>query len=128
MARAPTYKGIAFPFKKGTQSFPETSTDNDLVKQSIIQIVLTGLGERVMRPEFGSKVYAFIFENNDLVLQETIKAEVMSAVGRFEPRAIVRDVGVSRDDSILEITVSYVVIATRQEQTAVIGIPIEGNV
>jgi hypothetical protein len=122
-----TYKGMAFPFQKSSQAFPAPVTDNDLIKQSLVQIILTGRGERIMRPEFGSNAYAFVFENNNLVLQETIRAEVMSAIARFEPRAIVRSVDIDRSDSEVTITITYIVVATRQEQSVAINMPIGGS-
>ena len=127
MAARATYKGIAFPFQKSSQAFPAPTTDNDLVKQSIVQIILTGRGERIMRPEFGSNAFAFVFENNTLLLQETIRAEVMSAISRFEPRAIVRSVDIERDDTELTITINYIVVVTRQEQSVAINMPIGGS-
>lgn len=127
MATRATYKGISFPFKKSSQAFPAPATDNDLIKQSIVQIILTGRGERIMRPEFGSNAFAFVFENNTLLLQETVRAEVMSAISRFEPRAIVRAVDIARDDTELTITIDYIVVATRQEQSVAINMPIGGS-
>lgn len=122
-----TYRGIAFPFQKSSQAFPAPATDDDLVKQSLVQIILTGRGERIMRPDFGSNAFAFVFENNNLILQETVRAEVMSAISKFEPRAIVRSVGVERSDTELIITINYIVIATRREQTVAITMPIGGS-
>lgn len=122
MARA-TYKGIAFPFAKSSTAFPAGATDDELIRQSVIQIVMTGKGERVMRPDFGSNAYAFVFENNDLVLKETIRADIMSAITRYEPRVIVRDVEVTREETetaagnVVDVRVIYVVIATKQQQS-----------
>jgi len=123
MART-SYRGIALPFKKSATALPAPVVDEDLIKQSLVQIVLTGKGERIMRPEFGSNAYAFVFENNDLVLQETIRTEVMSAIAKFETRAIVRTVDVTRSETEVVVTINYVVIATRQEQTVAITMPI----
>jgi phage baseplate assembly protein W len=123
MART-NYRGIAFPFQKSATSLPAAVTDDDLIKQSLVQIVLTGRGERIMRPDFGSNAYAFVFENNDMVLQETIRTEVMSAIAKYETRAIVRGVDVTRSETEVVVTINYVVVATRQEQTVAITMPI----
>jgi phage baseplate assembly protein W len=117
------YRGIAFPFKKSAVSLPAAATDEDLIKQSLVRIVLTGRGERIMRPDFGSTAYAFVFENNDLVLQETIRTEVLSAISKFETRVIVRAVDVSRSDNEVFVTINYVLVSTRQEQTVKITMP-----
>lgn len=123
MART-NYRGIALPFKKSSTALPAPVVDDDLIKQSLVQIVLTGRGERIMRPDFGSNAYAFVFENNDSVLQETIRTEVMSAIAKFETRAVVRTVDVTRTDTEVTVTINYIVVATRQEQTVAITMPI----
>lgn len=127
-----TYFGIAFPFSKSATSFPAQAVDDALIQQSLIQIIMTGRGERVMRPGFGSNAYTFVFENNNLILQETIKAEVSSAIAQNEPRVIVQNVLVEKtasssndptDQDEVIITVQYVVIATRSVQTVTVVMP-----
>lgn len=112
-----TFKGIAFPYQKGTASFPDKAEDSLLIRQSIIQILLTEPGERLMRPTFGSGLMSRVFENNDPILESILQAEVFSAIGRWEPRAIVRGVDMARKDSTITITVNYVVVATRQQDS-----------
>lgn len=117
------FRGIAFPFKKSSFSLPAASIDNDLIKQSLLQVLTTAKGERVMRPDFGSNVYAYVFENNDLILQETLRADVMSAIAKYETRVIVQGVDVERQDESVVITVGYVIVATKQTDEIRIEIP-----
>lgn len=77
-----------------------------------------------MRPAFGSGAYGFVFENNSQVFQETVRADIMNAIGKFETRVIVQSVDVTRDDTQATIDISYVVLATRQEQAIKITVPI----
>lgn len=109
-----TFRGIQFPFQKGPTSFPAAADDAALIRQSIIQILLTEAGERLMRPDFGSGLLSRVFDNNDAVLESVLQAEVYAAIGKWEPRAIVRSVDTVRKDSTITVTVSYVVVATRQ--------------
>lgn len=109
-----TFKGIQFPFQKGTTSFPAAADDAALIRQSIIQILLTEAGERLMRPDFGSGLLSRVFDNNDAVLESVLQAEIFAAVGKWEPRAIVRSVDTVRKDSTITVTVNYVIVATRQ--------------
>lgn len=129
MAAKSTYFGIAFPFKKSSTSFPAAASDEDLIQQSIVQIVTTGRNQRVMRPDFGCNAYAFVFENNDLILQETMRAEVMTSIAKFEPRVIVQSVITKpvapdatnpSDEVEIEITINYIIIATRKTQSVTI--------
>lgn len=112
---ASTFRGVAFPYQEGNQSFPAGAVDSDLIKQSIIQILLTERGERLMRSDFGSSVMSRVFENNDELLNSLLQAEVLAAVGKWEPRAIVTGVSSTRADSTITITVNFVIAASRQQ-------------
>lgn len=119
------YMGIAFPFQEGDTSVPATVTDEDLVRQSLFQIILTQRFERVMRPEFGLGAFDFIFENNDDILAARVQRDVKSAIARFEPRALVTGVGVEKDEEGTSaiITVDYVLVSTGTTQQASVKVP-----
>lgn len=119
------FRGINFPFTKSSTALPAPASDSDLIRQSLIQIIMTGKNERVMRPDFGSGVLRFVFENNDDLLEELIRAEVTSAVGRFEPRVALQDILVERDEekALVTITLVYVLVTTRQQDTVEIVVP-----
>ncbi len=125
MAVKTTYRGIAFPFGRSSTSLPAAVTDEELVAQSIQQIVLTAPGERVMRPDFGSNAYAFVFENNDEILEELIRSEVVGAIGKYEPRATVQNVITERDGSQIIVTIQFVVNLTGR--VATVSVPLETN-
>jgi phage baseplate assembly protein W len=75
-----------------------------------------------MRPTFGSGLMSRVFENNDAILEASLQAEIFSAVGKWEPRAIVRAVNVIRKDSTVTVTVDYVIVATRQLDTVSLAV------
>jgi hypothetical protein len=106
------YVGISFPFRRSSTSLPARATDHDLIRQSLVQIVSTTKGERVMRPDFGTNIIHYIFDNNDDLLAELIRSDVFSAVGRYEPRVILTDVQVVRSDETVDVTLLYVVTFT----------------
>lgn len=117
------FRGIRFPFRRGTTSFPEGATDDDLIKQSLIQIVLTQKGERVMRPDFGSKALTFVFENNNDTLAEIVRTDLAMAIAKYEPRVLLRAIGVTQKDTQIIIDIQYVVVATRTDQRLQIDVP-----
>lgn len=120
------YTGIAFPFQKSATSFPAEATDDELIKQEIIQLILTAKGERVMRPEVGSSINNFVFETNDDLLETNIRTVVTNTLATFEPRIIVKNVEVERASSgpdLLDqvlITITYVVPATQKTGQATV--------
>lgn len=118
-----TFRGIKFPFGKSDTSFPASEVDAELIKQSIIQIATTSLGERVMRDDFGTRALSFIFENNNIVLSEIMREELGRAISRFEPRAIVESILTERDESTVTITIYFVVVLTQQRESVSLTVP-----
>lgn len=88
----------------------ETVTDDDALRQSLLLLLSTNPGERVMRPTYGCPLERFVFAPNDETTAGLVIHEVRSAIERCEPRVDVVGIdvrpgadGVSR----LEIEVSY---------------------
>ncbi len=88
--------GIAFPFRLDAGAIAMNSYE-DHVRQSILLILQTAKGERVMRPEFGAGLHNLIFEPVDPVTTARAKHEVEEALIRFEPRIDVLEVEVTVD-------------------------------
>lgn len=103
-------RGIDFPFRADTGGFPEPADGLDLIGASIKQILLTELGERLMRPTFGSRIREYLFENIDDVLLEVIRAEVARAILANEPRVLLISVDVRVELQDRPETVNVVVI------------------
>lgn len=116
-------RGIAFPFRKGTTSLPESVTDNDVIRDNIIRILQTIRGSRVMRPNVGSNVWSFVFENTGPILNARMDHEVRRAIAQGEPRANVLDVGISeeqRNDGGVNIVVTVVYSVNLDVQQAIV--------
>ena len=56
------------------------------VRQSILLILMTGQGERAMRPEFGAGMELRAFEPMNAVTVALVQHRVKDALSRFEPR------------------------------------------
>jgi hypothetical protein len=87
-------------------------TNEDSITQSIRNIVLTNLGERVFEPNIGSDIKRALFEPNDTITAENIILFVKSTIKQNEPRALVNNVFVypSPDDNSFTVNVVYSVI------------------
>jgi hypothetical protein len=112
-----------FPFQRGASSFPAAATDDALIKGAIVQLLMTAVGERVMRPDLGSNVQSLIFENNSAVLGNLVRSEVQGVLAKFEPRVQVLDVQVEQRESSVILTIVYVVLSTRKTSAVSIGVP-----
>jgi phage baseplate assembly protein W len=108
------YNGLLFPFTKSGTALPAPATDDDLVAASLMQIIGTTQGERVMRDDFGCGIINNVFDNNDSILQELLKLNIMTAIAKYEPRVIVHGVKFVKNSegNGITATISYVVTAT----------------
>jgi Bacteriophage baseplate protein W len=87
--------GIAFPLHVNESGLIAMNALEDHVRQSILLILQTAKGERVMRPDFGARLSDLTFEP---VTQATITLAqhyVKEALTRFEPRIVVSQVEIT---------------------------------
>lgn len=122
MAAPILYRGIKFPFQRGSTSFPRAVTDDELIRDSLFQLFRVLVGERVMRPDVGSNAMSYVFENNDAILGGLLRADVQTVIAKYEPRVQVIDVEIERVESTITLTISYIVLATRQTNS--VSIPL----
>jgi phage baseplate assembly protein W len=122
-------KGLKYPFRfqsvsGGTEVSAVTSREHNHIRESILQILGTRPGERLMNPEFGSKLHDLVFEQNDEVLKGLIRHYVIDAIKRWEKRVVIT--GVTFDDApqnidrdLLQVRISYRVIQSQAEGSLV---------
>jgi hypothetical protein len=122
MALSAFYRGVAYPFKRGTQSLPAPTYDDELVRMSLQQILQTQRGERAMRPQFGCDMQQYVFENNDDLLSQILRSEIAATLARWEPRARLDNVTFERSESMVTVLIEYTVVATGT--TGVFGVAI----
>ena len=90
--------------------------------RSIRIVLMTAPGERLMRPQFGCRIWDLLFEpitSNTLGL---MAQSVREAVTQWEPRVEVHDVKVEADpsrDGLVHIDVEYVVRTTNNRRNLV---------
>jgi len=123
MALMAFYRGVAFPFQKGSQSLPAATFDDDLVRMSLQQILQTQRGERPMRPQFGCDMQQYVFENNDDILTQILRSEISSTLARWEPRARLDNISFTRDEAFVTVLIEYTVVATGTTGAFPVAIP-----
>ena len=92
--------GWAFPLQLNLQGGIKLTSDAQKVKASIWIILRTAVGERVYRPNFGSRLSELAFAplNTDTLLR--IRLYVLEALEVWEPRIIVDEV-ITEPDPVL---------------------------
>lgn len=94
-------------------------TNEDSIKNSIKNIILTRRGEKLFNPEYGSEVYSVLFENFSPQTEDELKGLIKTAIKNNEPRASVVDVIVTpiltETESAYSIAVYFTTINTLDE-------------
>jgi uncharacterized protein len=102
---------------------PEVNTDGSIdlteyeadVQQAILIILGTNPGERVMRPDFGAGLNAFVFEPVNTATMNAIATQVQESLIDWEPRITVLQVNVTADPTqlnLLNIGINYQIRAS----------------
>lgn len=111
MAVAADY-GMTFPQRFNSKGFFEFTGDLQLlIRMSIYQILGTRIGERVMLPEFGSRIHELLMEPIDEITISLARVYTIEAIRTWEPRVLINDVQtvVNQDQGLLEIYGSYTI-------------------
>ncbi|HTB17798.1 MAG TPA: GPW/gp25 family protein [Bryobacteraceae bacterium] len=115
-AKAFLGKGWSFPVRldPGTGDIAIAAYEED-IRQAILIILRTALGERVMRPDFGAGLETLVFEAVNTTTMALTKHRVEQGLVTWEPRIDVNDVQVTTDPPMrntLRIAIGYTVRAT----------------
>jgi len=99
--------------------------DEDSVKESLKNLVLTDRGERLMQPNLGGNVRQMLFENMTPAGLKLIEEQIRTTIELHEPRAEVIDVIVngSLDNNTVKVTIKYFI--TNQEQPVELDVFLE---
>lgn len=79
--------GIDFPFRDSLEGsyLKMTSAPDREVRANLIHLLLTRRGSRYFLPDFGTRLYQFIFDQNDMVTWNLIEEEIRESVKRYIP-------------------------------------------
>jgi Bacteriophage baseplate protein W len=106
--------GTGFPLAVGSNHQLTRAEFEESVRQSILIILGTAKGERVMRPDFGCGIHDLVFANVNPATIGNVIREVNESLLRFEPRidVIQVDAGPGDTNNVLLIDIDYEVRAT----------------
>jgi phage baseplate assembly protein W len=111
----------------------DTVADDEAVRQSLLMLISTRPGERVMRPEYGCDLHRLVFSPNDDTTAGLAIHFVRQAVERWEPRVEILRVDAYRDPEPdqamrLAIVLDYRVRATLQVDSLEVEVDLQEGV
>jgi len=123
-------RGMKFPPQVNPVTGRFVMSENEQsVKESIYLILMTQKGERLMRPQFGSRTSGYVFSETNLTMVQIMAHELENDITRNEPR--VRDVEIemdydSRPDCLL-VHIRYTLKDGNAPETMVFPFTFEGE-
>jgi phage baseplate assembly protein W len=117
--------GIGWAYPLGVRNNGAIATVDGVANlERAMRIVLTTyLGERPMRPHFGSRLRDYLFDGMSAATLVAIEEEVARALSSCEPRAQIDDVTATAAPDApgrLDIDISYTVLATNDPANLVV--------
>ena len=93
MADGITY-GINFPFFDSTKGdyLLLTEFESQEIKSDLIHLLLTRKGSRYFLPNFGTRLYEFIFEPFDGLTFSAIESDIRDAINNYMPNLLVNNI------------------------------------
>lgn len=116
-------QGWAFPPKIDRQGRIAVARGDSEIVQAIEIILRTSPGQRVMRPEFGSRLHELVFAPNSAETANAARGFVEDALAMWEPRIEVRSVNTApheEEENVIVITIEYEIKVTHDRRSLVL--------
>ncbi len=114
-------RGISFPMRVDQSGAIATSAGYEDIDSSIRMILTTAPGERLMRPQFGCRIWELLFEPINANTLGLMGVAVREALGQWEPRIELDDVRLrpGDGDGQVMIEIDYTVRSTNDRRNLV---------
>jgi uncharacterized protein len=111
-------RGFALPFRLDPTSGRVAALGgDDKLRKNIVHILLTSVGERPMRRDYGGGLRQLVHDPNNDALRSIVQHRLGQTIEQFEPRVRVEEVLVEQEEATLFVTVQFTVRRTQQTQT-----------
>jgi len=91
--------GLKLPFNRGRSGlFQQSQTTLEQAGSNIKNLLLTAKGERVMQPDFGSRLRELLFEQYTEDLSSRIQSEIQDAISTWLPYINISNVNIIQSD------------------------------
>ncbi|MFW6078550.1 MAG: GPW/gp25 family protein [Gemmatimonadota bacterium] len=109
---------LAFPFRIGADGRTvQVASLEQHVRDELVQLVLTDLGERAFLPEFGGGARRLVFEPIDEATQGMTKARLTQAVSTWlGHRVTLEELAVTTEESTITVEIRYRIAGTEDSR------------
>ena len=92
--------------------------DEQAIKASVRNLILTSNYERPFHPEIGTQINALLFEPASPMLQAVLERAIRTTINNFEPRVDLTDVqvNVNGDSNTVDVSIIFTILNTQTPQ------------
>jgi len=121
--------GINFPFRNNLKGdyLQVTEFEKDKARAALLHLILTRKGARYYLPNFGTRIYEFIFEPLDNLTFDAIQSDIRDAINAYMPNLIVNSITIEPASVEDEASVSTNVNSTPDDVPNVFRVPGKGT-
>ena len=113
-----SFKDLSFNFTKHPITNDIVVLKNEeAIKQSVKNLVLTKIRERPFRPEIGTDSTSYLFELNRNTASNELLQQIENVLETYESRIILQRIDVDTDDSLhsYDISIEYLIVGLPPE-------------
>ena len=104
------YYGIKYPFF--SDNLEELYIDlneshNDDVKSQVLHVLFTPKGQRLRNPDFGTDLVKYIFQQNNEMTEEELKASLANDISKYVKGVKFEDISFEKQEHSLIVIVHY---------------------
>lgn len=122
--------GFSFPFRIDSSGGVARTSGPEKLKENIKHILLTGIGERVMRRDYGGGLRQLVHDPNNDALRAIVQHQIAKSIGQWEPGVQIQGVAVTQErlekEGMLYVEIRYVIGQTQQPQSLSVPIGLGG--
>lgn len=89
--------GIEYPFRDSDKGdyLKMTQTPEREIRSNLIHFLLTRKGTRYYLPDFGTRIYEYIFDQNDVITFNLIEEEIREGVRKYIPNLDINSIKIT---------------------------------
>ena len=115
-----SFKDVAMNFARNANTKDAAAVLNDnAIKQSIRNLILTVPGEKPFQPTIGSRISELLFEPLDNFTADAVRQEIINTIQQYEPRVSLSKVNVRTRfaQNSFDIEVEYKIVGLPSVET-----------
>lgn len=113
-----SFKDLSFNFTKNPVTGDIVVLKNEeAIKQSVKNLVLTQVSERPFNPDLGTNTTSYLFELNTNIAANKLIDEIETALSIYEPRISLQNITVDVNDDLnkFDVDIEYLIIGAPPE-------------